>query len=101
MIKLERKEKPEYLSNEKVAELTERFKINKKDTVWKHTDIHSALLLSSSSKCAFCEAQLQTGTAYMEIEHFKDKDTYPEHVVDWENLYHLVSVAILRKELMM
>ncbi|ENV66149.1 Uncharacterised protein [Acinetobacter junii] len=86
MIKLERKEKPEYLSNEKVAELTERFKINKKDTVWKHTDIHSALLLSSSSKCAFCEAQLQTGTAYMEIEHFKDKDTYPEHVVDWENL---------------
>lgn len=30
MIKLERKEKPEYLSNEKVAELTERFKINKK-----------------------------------------------------------------------
>lgn len=86
MIKLERREKPEYLTDAKVEELTNRFKANSKDTVWKHKDIHSALLLSSSSKCAFCESELQVSASYMEIEHFKLKDDYPDEVVSWENL---------------
>ncbi|SPL69141.1 HNH endonuclease family protein [Acinetobacter stercoris] len=86
MIKLQRGEKPDYLTDEKVKELTERFKANNKDTVWKHPNIHNALLLSSSSKCAFCEGRLQVGASYMEIEHFKPKDKYPSEVVHWTNL---------------
>lgn len=86
MIKLQRGVKPSYLSNDKVNELTNRFKANKQDTVWKHKDIHSTLLQSSSSKCAFCESQLQVSASYMEIEHFKLKDVYPDEVVEWENL---------------
>ncbi|UBX51206.1 hypothetical protein LDO52_07445 [Acinetobacter pseudolwoffii] len=86
MIKLERGKKPEYLTDQKVEELTKRFKADSKDTVWKHKDIHSALLVSSSSKCAFCESKLQVSASYMEIEHFKLKDDYSDEVVKWENL---------------
>lgn len=86
MIELQRGEKPKYLTDEKAEELTKRFKANNKDTVWKHKDIHNALLISSSSKCAFCESKLQVSASYMEIEHFKPKDDYPDEVVDWDNL---------------
>lgn len=86
MIKLQRGEKPEYLTEEKVKELTELFKVDKSKTVWKHSDIHAALLRSSSSKCAFCESELQVSASYMEIEHFKLKDDFPDEVVSWGNL---------------
>lgn len=86
MIKLQRGEKPDYLTDEKVAELTESFKADKSNTVWKHKDIHAALLSSSSSKCAFCESELQVSASYMEIEHFKLKDDFPDEVVSWDNL---------------
>ncbi|MFV5365419.1 HNH endonuclease [Acinetobacter oleivorans] len=86
MIKLHKKPKPSYLTAIKIKELTDRFKANNKDTVWKHSSIHSKLLESSSSKCAFCESPLQISATYMEIEHFKLKDKYPDEVVEWENL---------------
>lgn len=86
MIKLQREPKPAYLSDAKVAELTATFKSDKKATVWKHNDIHSTLLTSSNSKCAFCESELQISATYMEIEHFKFKNDFPDDVVKWENL---------------
>ncbi|HAV5320927.1 TPA: hypothetical protein JI050_11095 [Acinetobacter baumannii] len=86
MIKLERGEKPEYLTDAQVEALTKKFKANSKEAVWKHKDIKSALLLSSNSKCAFCECELMVSGSYMEIEHFKLKNDYPEEVVSWENL---------------
>ncbi|OCG25484.1 hypothetical protein A9G11_02345 [Gilliamella sp. wkB108] len=86
MIKLEKGEKPPYLKEEKVKELTEKFKLNPKYTVWKHTEIIEYLLKSSNFKCAYCECQLQLEDSYMEVEHFKCKSLYPESVIDWDNL---------------
>lgn len=87
MIKLQRGAKPECLTDEeKVAKLIEKFRENNKDPVWKQKDIRSALLLSSSFKCAFCESKLQVSASYMEIEHFKPKDKHPQDVVSWMNL---------------
>lgn len=86
MIKLQRGVRPTYLSDQKVQELTDIFKANKGEVVWKHKEIHNALLISSFNKCAFCETKLQISSSYMEIEHFKSKDLFPEDVVDWNNL---------------
>ena len=86
MIKLKKGEKPKYLTKEKEQELTEVFKKDRTKSVWKHNEIGKALLESSSYKCAYCECELQKEDSYMQIEHFKDKDTYPDDVVNWDNL---------------
>lgn len=86
MIKLERANKPKYLTDAKAKELTEEFKKDKTKAVWKIKSIGDALLKSSSYKCAYCECGLQKEDSYMQVEHFKDKDTYPDEVVEWENL---------------
>lgn len=86
MIRLERGEKPKYLTDKKVQELTFAFKADNKKAVWKHKDIGSSLLESSSYKCAYCECKLQMQDSYMQIEHFKDKDSYSDDVVNWDNL---------------
>ena len=85
MIKLQRQEKPIFLTEEKVHALTEEFKTSKK-SVWNNEHIKSALLLSSHGKCAYCECSLTSESNYMEVEHFEDKKNNPEKVVDWENL---------------
>lgn len=86
MIKLQRSKKPKYLTNEKVKELTEEFKKDTNKTVWKNRNIADELLKSSSFKCAYCECQLNIEDSYMQVEHFKDKDRYPDDVVNWDNL---------------
>lgn len=85
MIKLEREKRPLYLTDSIVAKLTNEF-ISTGKTVWKHVQIGEALLKSSSYKCAYCECKLQVEDSYMQVEHFKDKDSYPDDVVNWENL---------------
>jgi uncharacterized protein (TIGR02646 family) len=85
MIKLERENRPEYLSNEKVAQLTNDFK-ESKTAVWNNEHIKVPLLLSSYGKCAYCECSLTTESNYMEVEHFEDKKHNPDKVVLWENL---------------
>ena len=86
MIKLERANKPKYLTAAKAQELTDEFKKDKKKVVWKAKSIGDTLLKSSFYKCAYCECELQKEDSYMQIDHFKDKDTYPDEVVKWENL---------------
>lgn len=85
MIKLNKTEAPEYLNDETVERLTELFKETGKN-VWNHEKIKDALLLSSSSKCAYCECKLNAESNYMEVEHFEDKESNPEKVVIWDNL---------------
>lgn len=85
MIKLERIQKPEYLSDAKVLELTETFKATS-STVWNHPNIKDALLTSSHSKCAYCECSVFDESKYMEVEHFEYKDKYQDSVVYWPNL---------------
>lgn len=85
MIKLTRSAKPAYLTNEKIAQLTEDFtKLGK--SVWNNDHIKKTLLASSNSKCAYCECPLDKDSNYMEVEHFADKKNNPHLVVDWDNL---------------
>lgn len=86
MIKLVRGVKPKYLTDKKVKELTEDFKKDRTKTVWKSNKIGTNLLKSSFYKCAYCECKLQREDSYMQVEHFKDKDTFPDDVVNWDNL---------------
>ncbi|MBK2105475.1 HNH endonuclease family protein [Francisella philomiragia] len=85
MIKLSRPPKPEFLTDEKVNELVEKFK-NTKSTVWNHDEIKTPLLESSNHKCAYCECKLGEESKYMEVEHFEDKKHNPDKVVEWDNL---------------
>ena len=85
MIKLERENKPTFLSDSKVDELTNEFKVSG-TTVWNNSHIKDPLLISSFGKCAYCECPLTTQSNYMEVEHFEDKKHNPDKVVLWENL---------------
>ncbi|MDC4917559.1 HNH endonuclease [Acinetobacter baumannii] len=85
MIKLTKSQKPEYLSPEKVTELTALFQ-ETKESVWNDKRIKAPLLESSHGKCAYCETVLTDPGIYMEVEHFKHKSSFPDLVVDWDNL---------------
>ncbi|MFW1842327.1 HNH endonuclease [Acinetobacter pittii] len=85
MIKLQRKDKPSYLTEDKVKELTEKFKSTGK-TVWNCDQIKNPLSESSNHKCAYCESDLTEPATYMEVEHFIPKSKNAELVVNWDNL---------------
>lgn len=85
MIKLLRGTKPKFLTVEKEKELVARFKANG-TSVWNTPSVKKPLLLSSNNKCAYCECKLDEESNYMEVDHFKHKDSYPDLVVDWSNL---------------
>lgn len=85
MIKLERSNKPDFLSESKCLELTEKFKTTG-ESVWNYDQIKNPLLQSSHGKCAYCECSLSEESKYMEVEHFRFKGKYAELVVNWNNL---------------
>lgn len=85
MIKLERLSKPSFLTDEKVQELTEKFKLDG-TSVWHIAELKESLLASSYRKCAYCECNLTEESKYMEVEHFEDKKNNPDKVILWENL---------------
>lgn len=85
MIKLTRLAKPAFLTPEKVTELTSKYKADK-SSVWNTAAIKEPLLNSSHGKCAYCECLLTAESNYMEVEHFEDKSSHPDKVVEWENL---------------
>ena len=86
MIPLQRAPKPDYLTDEKVQELTNQYQLNTKNIVWKSLEIKEPLLESSNKKCAYCECILQEKDSYSQIEHFHPKSLYPQEVVLWDNL---------------
>ena len=85
MIKLSLIAKPTELTDEVEAQLTEEFKRSGKE-VWKKPYIADALLQMTHNKCAYSEQLLNQESAYMEIDHFRCKDQYPDEVVHWGNL---------------
>ena len=85
MIKLERAFHPLCLSPDEVKRLTAEYKATKA-SVWNFDALKEALLATSQSKCAYCECDLTKESNYMEVEHFRDKGTYSDDVVEWSNL---------------
>jgi hypothetical protein len=85
MIKLNLPEKPEELTDEVERQLMAEYKADKKP-VWRKNYIIDSLLKMSNNKCAFSEQELNSQSAYMEVEHFKPKSLYEDEVVRWGNL---------------
>lgn len=85
MIKLERNITPLRLTPGFIKNQTDEFKKNSSN-VWNLEWLKECLLQLSFGKCAYCECSLQQESNYMEVEHFQDKDTYPDKVLEWENL---------------
>ena len=85
VIKLERSDRPNQLTDEVVKSLTDKFKTTKA-RVWDKSYIKSGLLEMSHGKCCYCEIQLTEESKYMTVDHFHHKDSYPDEVVDWDNL---------------
>lgn len=85
MIKLERSSTPIALTPAFVKAQTAIFKISQTN-VWNLEWLKECLLDLSNGKCAYCECNLREESKYMEVEHFEDKDTYPDKVLEWSNL---------------
>ncbi|NNA66200.1 HNH endonuclease [Pseudomonas gessardii] len=85
MIKLNRATRPSFLTEQVTKELTLTFKTTGK-SVWNDERLKVPLRLSSYGKCAYCECSIVEESKYMEVEHFKDKHSYPEDVIQWDNL---------------
>lgn len=85
MIKLERNFTPICLNPTDVQRLTDEYKTTG-NAVWNIEALKQALLQTSYGKCAYCECDLTEESKYMEVEHFRDKDSYPDYVASWSNL---------------
>lgn len=86
MIKIERINAPEQLTEQLREKLTEEFKKDKKSAVYNKPFIREQLLKMSSSKCCYCEELIGEGCSEMHVEHYHDKGSYPDEVVKWNNL---------------
>lgn len=85
MIKLIKGNPPDYLTEDKAQELTEKFSGDSSKRVWHHESIKQALLQESHGKCAYCETFVDVASSYVHIDHHLHKDEYPELVADWGN----------------
>lgn len=85
MIKLELPQKPLELTDRLQLELTEVFKQTGK-SVWNIAWLKEAVFNMSFGKCCYSDVRLGEESKYMEIEHFKSKDDYPDSVMEWGNL---------------
>ncbi|MCX2865994.1 HNH endonuclease [Kluyvera cryocrescens] len=85
MIRLYKKMTPLFFNPTNVADLTQEYK-TKGTSVWKNHIVQDSLLEISHKKCAYCEIKLNEKSTYLEVEHFKDKHSYPDDVIKWENL---------------
>lgn len=85
MIKLIRKHTPVKLNPQFVQEQTNIYKQTKK-SVWNIVWLKESLMDLSNNKCAYCECLLTKESNYMEVEHFEDKNQYPNKVMNWDNL---------------
>lgn len=85
MIKLTLIDRPVELTDEVCQQLTDKYKADK-SSVWNKAYIKDALLKMTNRKCAYSEAPLNENGTYMEVEHFRCKEKYPDKVVEWGNL---------------
>ena len=87
MIKLELPLKPESLTPEFQAEMTQEFiDSGKSKSVWHIDWLREAVLQMAFGKCCYSEIRLNEESKYLEIEHFHHKDGYPNEVMQWGNL---------------
>lgn len=91
MIKLNRGERPEALTDEVCEELKKLYSENNEKAVWNSSKIKKplkeALLEMSHSKCSFCECKVDIESKDATIDHFLPKSLRPDLVVEWENLF--------------
>ncbi len=85
MIKLSRNFTPMFFNPTNIQELTEEF-IESGKNVWNIDEVKKPLLKISYFKCAYCECKVDVESNYLEVEHFKDKNRYPNKVLEWNNL---------------
>jgi len=85
MIKLDRAARPNFLTEQTTSDLTLDFKTTG-NSVWNDERLKAPLRASSHGKCAYCECSIVEESKYMEVEHFKDKHSYPDEVIQWSNL---------------
>lgn len=85
MIKLNRNFTPILLNPSFVKAKIQEFKDTSKN-VWNIDWLKESLLSLSNGKCAYCECDLKEESKYMEVEHFEDKDSFPNKVLEWDNL---------------
>lgn len=91
MIKIKRTSVPKQLTEQVKSKLIEEFKNNKKKSVWNKPYIRNGLLAMSNSKCCYCEELVGSGCSEMHVDHYHDKNTYPDEVVQWTNLLPVCS----------
>lgn len=85
MRKINLAQKPAELTQEEELKLINEYKANQK-SVWRKPYIVDALLKMTYNKCAYSEAKLQVGGAYMDVDHFHPKSLYVDEVAHWGNL---------------
>lgn len=91
MIKLDRGEKPEELTDEVCEELKKLYAEDKDKDVWNSSKIKEplkkAMLKMSHGKCSYCECKLGIESKDVTIDHFLPKSKNPDKVIEWENLF--------------
>ena len=63
MIRLSPMPCPTELTDEKARELTEKYKADRKQSVWNQDFIKKPLLQMSSGKCCYCEIKIDKGAS--------------------------------------
>ena len=91
MIKLERGERPEELTDEVCEELKKLYAEDNDEDVWNSPKIKKplkkAMLEMSHGKCSYCECRLEIESKDATIDHFLPKSKNPDEVVEWKNLF--------------
>ena len=75
---------------------TEEFALDRSSRSYADDHIRDALRHETASKCAYCESRMEH-VSPSNIEHIKPKDSFPELVVDWNNLTLACSTCNSRK----
>lgn len=91
MIKLNRGECPDALTDEVKEELTKAYIQNNEKDLWNSPKIKKplkqALLEMSYDKCSYCECTLGIESKDVTIDHFLPKTNHEDLVVEWTNLF--------------
>jgi len=87
MIKIDRGAAPVWLivNRESATAAYIAAPVGAKTSPWRATDIVEALKRDAAGKCMYCEGLIDD-VSYAAVEHIRPKDSFPEQVLDWENL---------------
>jgi len=85
MHKFVRSEKPDYLDNDGSVAALKRYVNWKGFPSDKKDSIRAILSDMQAERCAYCESLISNGNN--EIEHFRERDDYPQLTFAWSNLF--------------